>query len=222
MDEFIFLIREANVSAPTMIFPCLNECLDYVGNTIDTVIDCQDQINLHGHKLKHRWQYDAQQCGIDKQADSCASFLTILYGVNIRLLEMRSETGQPLSLGALVMLATIRKDILENNYSLHEFTCQYRVFKPTTATEDHHKLVSIYVDSAEYDTDQEIDLMDLEDVEVQPKRKNADEMARREAYLWDHEIAVRAETTGPGIKTRGKFHRHKTPEDIKKCCEKKK
>lgn len=55
--------------------------------------------------------------------------------------------------------------------------------------------------------EEEADYMDLEDVEVRPTRMNANELAKREAYLWEHDVAVMAETTGPGIKTRKKFYK---------------
>lgn len=38
-------------------------------------------------------------------------------------------------------------------------------------------------------------------------RMTADVLAKREAYLWEHDVAVNVETCGPGIKTRRKFYR---------------
>lgn len=215
MNRFHDLTREAGVSAPTMLFPCLLEAYDYLDKYVETIGDCQGELNRNSHKLKHRWQHDAQQCGIDKQVDTCAGFLSVLYAVNASISQMENI---PMDIQALIILSTNRSDILECNFTLHEDTCHFRKLKISAATSDHHRLIDLYNEQLESDNASEygFDYMDLEDVEVAPKRKNADEQAKREAYLWDHEIAVRAETTGPGIKTRGKFHSHKTQNDLKK------
>lgn len=214
MDRFRFLIREVGVSAPNLVFPCLLEGYVYLNKYADTISDCQEELNMNGHRLRHRWQRDAQQCGIDKQVDNCASFLAVLYAVNISMAHLENVS---IGVQAWIQLSTNRNDILNCNYKMHEDTCHNRILKTSASTLDHHKLIELYnegIFNSDDSNDDEFDPMDLEDVEVPPKRKNADELAKREAYLWDHEIAVRAETTGPGIKTRGKFHRHKTQSDL--------
>jgi len=204
---FYFLMRESGVSGTQDGFDFMAG-FGYVSEYAETISDCQHDLKTNSHRLKHGWQRDAQQGGIDKQVDSCSIFLALLYAVNdfsSRSIDINDTLYN--------ILSENQTNLLHCNYTLYESTSEYRKLKLSNATFNHYEMVEVYnainlVDVSGYDSD----LIDLEDVEVAPKRKNADEQAKREAYLWDHGIAVRAETTGPGIKTRNKFHIYKTIE----------
>lgn len=219
LTDFNFLIREARVKQPTQVFSCLIDSLHYLIEYSEVVGDQQDDFLLCKHNLKHQWLKDVHQCGIDKQVDIIARYLCVLYTMNTTITDMSYGRRNGITITHLIALDTNKGNILQVNEFLHDKTCEYRLYKKTESTHMHHRLIAYLGEYFDDSDDSDIDMMDLEDVEVPPKRKNANELAKREAYLWDHEIAVRAETTGPGIKTRSRFHSHKTPEDIKKICQ---
>ena len=139
--------------------------------------------------------FQAAQVGIDRQIDhfgimSHMSYRTAQHHWLTFMLLRTNYTA--LVLNARVRLRFFFAAIVKHNehLALHDQIMEYQALGNTS------------------DSEYESDFSSDEDESNRKRtRMNANVLAKREAYLWDHDVAVNAETCGPGIKTRRKFYR---------------
>lgn len=108
--------------------------------------------------------------------------------------------------------------VIEMNHSIytHDFVRESIWPIDKIAVLYHVKWGSVYSDITNMSVSQQMRLLgqitdrmnDVDDQEpMKRKRMSTDELAKREAYLWEMDVAALAETTQDGIKTRNSFHK---------------
>lgn len=162
---------------------------------------CTELEELQGIMLRKNdippWMREAALHGIDVSADFASRYLT----KQLILLGTWPDDAVYDSL-----IGRLQLSILDFAMS---FLFSVLVRRRTRKVNSALLQLSLTCTMYEFELDEELghDMEQDDDDDIKKPRMNANELAKREAYLWEHDVAVMAETTGPGIKTRRKFYK---------------